>query len=431
MSTTLLLSRFALALGIGLAVGLERGWRTRAERPGGRTAGIRTFTVSALLGAVLGALAQAMGHDDNAGGVGGVAGGLVLGLGLAGYAVMIGQFFRDENRAEGQFSATSAVAALVTVALGAFAVIGEPRLTAAAGVAMMAVLALRERLHGWVAAISAKELRSVIILLAMTFIVLPVTPDRPVGPLGGVNLHEVWLIAILLAAVSFMGYVATRLLGETMGQLAAGAAGGLTSSTAVTVINARRAAAGQGAPLVLAAGVAMASAVMFLRVTGIVAVFNAALLPVAAPALIACALVSLIYAGVTVHLRAARSHDGLPDGLHNPFDLRVVLGSAVLLAVVIVAARAIEAHFGASGVILGAAVAGVVDMDALTVAMSRSASLAPFDAATAILVGVGASSIGKIGIGMALGRGRFAAEIGVMTLVSLLAGAAAWWAMGG
>jgi uncharacterized membrane protein (DUF4010 family) len=185
---------------------------------------------------------------------------------------------------------------MVTFALGAYALIGDLRIAAAAGVATAGLLALREDLHGWVERITWPELRSGLVLLAMTFIVLPIVPDDPVGPFGGVNPRQVWVIAIVLAGVSFFGYAAVKYLGASHGVLLAAAAGGLVSSTAVTATNARRAAAGEGSPRLLAAGVALATAISFARVVAIVAALNPALLVLTAPPLVAAGLVATAFA---------------------------------------------------------------------------------------------------------------------------------------
>ena len=139
---------------IGLLIGLERGWTTREDAPGSRTAGIRTFAITGLLGGVIGAIAQA------GGGPGSVGGGIVLGLGFAAYAAAITIFTRDENLAEKNFSATTAIAAMLTFALGAYALVGDFRVAAAAAVATAGLLALRENIHGWVKNITWVELRS-------------------------------------------------------------------------------------------------------------------------------------------------------------------------------------------------------------------------------------------------------------------------------
>ena len=145
----------------------------------------------------------------------------------------------------------------------------------AAAVAAAGLLAIREELHGLVAKISWPELRSGLLLLAMTFIALPIMPGDPIGPFGGVNPREVWIIAIVLARASFNGYVAVNYLGASRGVLLAAAAGGLVSSTAVT---ARRAAVHEGPLELLAAGVSVATAVSFLRVFAIAAALQPRLL---------------------------------------------------------------------------------------------------------------------------------------------------------
>jgi uncharacterized membrane protein (DUF4010 family) len=194
-----LLSRVALALSICLLIGLERGWRTREAESGSRTAGIRTFAISGLLGGITAAIAQVSGDVATAGG------GIVLAVGFATYAAVIAVFSREENRVDGTFSATTAIAGMLTFSLGAYAIVGDVRIAAAAAVAAATILALREELHGWVEKITWPELRSGVVLLAMTFIALPVVPGDPIGPYGGVNPREVWIIAIVLACVSFIG----------------------------------------------------------------------------------------------------------------------------------------------------------------------------------------------------------------------------------
>jgi uncharacterized membrane protein (DUF4010 family) len=418
-----LMSRFAVALGVGLLVGLERGWRTRDEAAGSRTAGIRTFTISGLLGGIVAALGLAFGAAASAGG------GLVLGLGFAAYAAVIAMFCREENRAEGRFSATTAVAAIVTFALGAYALIGDLRVAAALAVATTAILALRERLHGFVAGITWPEFRSGLVMLAMTFVALPLLPDEAIGPFGGVNLREVWIIAIVLAGVSFLGYAAVKTFGTSHGMLLAGAAGGLASSTAVTVTNARRAAMGEGAPRLLAAGVAVASAVMFLRVLAVVFVLNAALLPRVAPALLAALAAAAGFALIAAYWRGDGQDAASNMKLRNPFSFWSVVGFAALLGVVILAGRALGENFGAGATLLGAALVGVADVDSIVVSVAKLApgTLSLQNVALAILIAVASNTAGKIAIGISIGRGAFAVEIAGMALACFAAGALALW----
>lgn len=418
-----LISRFAVALGIGLLIGLERGWRMREERAGSRTAGIRTFAISALLGGTIGALGQA---SSSAAGTGV---GIVIGLGFAAYAIVMTTFCLEENRADKSFSATTVVAALVTFALGAYAVAGDMRAAAAVAVATAIILALRESIHGWVAKITWPELRSGLVLLAMTFVALPIIPDDLIGPYGGVNPREIWIIAIILAGVSFSGYVAVKYLGESHGILLAGAAGGLASSTAVTIANSRRAAAHEGSPSLLAAGVALASTVMFLRVCIIVGTLKPALLTLVAPPLIAAAAVAIAFALVAAFRQRPQTQQRQVK-FRNPFGFWAVLIFALMLAFFIVAGRMLGDVFGPAGAFLGAAVMGIADVDAVTVSMTQLTPqpLSIQDAALAILIAVSTDTISKIAIGATIGRGRFAAKIAVMAFGCHLAAGAALWA---
>jgi uncharacterized membrane protein (DUF4010 family) len=419
-----LISRFAVALGIGLLIGLERGWRAREETPGGRAAGIRTFAISGLLGGVLGALGDVLGGPKSLGG------SVIMGLGFAAYAGVIAAFCRDENRADKTFSATTAIAAMVTFALGAYTLAGDMRVAAAVGVATAIILAMRESLHGWVAKLTWSELRSVLVLLAMTVVALPIIPDTAIGPYRSLNPREVWIIAIVLASVSFAGYAAVKYLGTTRGILLAGAAGGLVSSTAVTITNARRASAQPATSRVLAAGVALASTIMFLRVYVIAASLNSALIVILAPPLFAAAIFATAFALVAVYWRGDGSRDRQDIEFRNPFNFWSVVGFALLLAATIVAGRVLGETFGAAGAIAGAAVAGLFDVDAITVSVAHLTPhpLSTTSAALAIVVATATDTIGKIAIGAALGRGRFAAEIAAMAAGCLLTGGIALWA---
>ena len=238
MGTEELIHRLAAALAIGLLVGTERHWRERQEAAGRRTAGVRTFALTGLFGGVMAVLASARGESGGA---------LLLGFGLVALLAAQLPFALREAEAENRVSATSLVAALGTYGLGALAVLGDMAVAGAAAVAMTAILASRESLHGLMTRITWAELRSALVLLSMTLLVMPLVPNEPIALLGGLNPAKIWRFAILLAAISYLGYLAIRLMGPERGLLFSGAAGGLVSSTAVTLANAR--AAGRVAPL--------------------------------------------------------------------------------------------------------------------------------------------------------------------------------------
>src|SRR4051794_13321783 len=302
----LLIPRLGLALAIGLLVGLERGWREREAPDGSRTAGIRTYGLSGLLGGVFAALAQAF-HDAS-----------VLIAGFLGFALAFAWFQSREAERDRSFSVTGVVAALSVFALGGLAVAGDYRAAAAGGAGLAAILASREVLHGLVKRLSWIELRSALMLAVMTAIGLPLLPDRAIDPWGGFNPWQVWFFTVLTAAISYLGYIAVKVLGSAKGLLVSGLAGALVSSTAVTVAFARTAKAG-GNPRPLAGAAALAAMVSVLRVLAVALVVQPQVIGVVGPAALAAAA-AFGASGLLLLVRSA-GEDGSEVPAKNPFDL--------------------------------------------------------------------------------------------------------------
>ncbi|WP_137178037.1 DUF4010 domain-containing protein [Roseomonas sp. AR75] len=407
------LHRLGIALAIGLLVGAERHWRERDAVAGHRTAGVRTFGTLGLLGGVAGILAAELT---------GAAQGLVLaGTMLAALGAVL-PFALREAAADNSFSATTTVAAVATVALGALAAIGETAAAGAAAVALTAILASREALHGLLARITWAEMRSAILLLSMTLVALPLVPDAPIATLGGVNPAQVWRLAIVLAAVSFAGYLAMRLVGAERGLLLAGAAAGLVSSTAVTLSNGRAARAGGPVPA-LASGALAAGAVSCLRTAALALAVSPAVggqlwLPLCGAAL-ALGLPALL-----PDRRAAQGHAAtLPE---NPFELLAVLKLALLLAAVALVARLSAERLGAEAVLVVAALTGLADVDAVTLSVPQlvPASLTAAVAATAIGVAVATNIVAKAGYALVIGGARYALRLALPSAAALALGGA-------
>jgi uncharacterized membrane protein (DUF4010 family) len=400
MKAEALIGRLAVALAIGLLAGAERHWRSRDEAAGRRTAGVRTFALTGLLGGVMGALASDLG---------GAGGGILLAAGVLALLAALLPLSLREAEAEGRVSATSLVASLATYALGALAVLGEPGAAGAGAVAMVAVLAARESLHGLLARVSWVEMRSAIVLLSMTLLVLPLVPDAPLPWLAGINPHQVWRLAVLLAGVSFLGYLAVRLGDPRRGLLYAGGAAGLVSPTAVTVSNAARARQG-GPEGPLAAGALLAGSVSCLRTLALVMALSPAVGALLWPGLLGAA------AGLGVLVleqwRGGRGEEAsAPPG--NPFEIGAVLRLALLLAAVGALARLGAEQLGGAAVLLLAAVTGLADVDAVTLSVPAlaPASLSLDLAARAVEVAVATNIVAKAAYAAYGGRGyagRFA-----------------------
>jgi uncharacterized membrane protein (DUF4010 family) len=291
-------------------------------------------------------------------------------------------------------------------------------------VATAALLAAKEWLHAWLKVMTWLELRSALVLLAMTFVVLPVLPDRGFGPYEALNPWQLWLMTIVIAGVSFIGYVAVKAAGARYGALIAGVAGGLVSSTATTVDLARRARAAPDSSRMLLTGALAASAVMFVRVGIIAALFGPMLLDRLAGPLAAAAVVT-VAAALALGTRVPRSADEVAATVYqNPFELRAVLGFAVLLAIVIFLSKALTTTLGGEGGILLAAITGIADVDAITLSMTEVARspIGPVFASIAILVAVATNSLSKSALGLAVGGVRFGLRYLVVSLAALTAG---------
>jgi len=408
-----LLTRLGVALSIGLLVGLERGWRSRAEEDHRRAAGLRTFALSGLLGGVSGA-------------IGALTGPVALGFLFAGYTAAFLAYHLLEAKAEGNFSATSAVAGLLTFALGAYAMLGELRVAVAAAVATTVLLALREPLHRWVAALRWAEIRAVLILLAMTFLLLPVLPNRTVDPWQSLNPSEIWLLAILIAAISFAGYVAVRVFGDRLGVLMTGIAGGLASSTAATLTLARLARAHPGSARLLAGGILAAGVVMVLRVGAVATLLNPATGDALAPPLGAAAVA--LAAGAALCLLGARDEEHPSLAIANPLELGTALKLAAFIAVVTVAAKLAGDAGSGGGVLLVAAASGIADVDAVTISMARlgGAGIELRLAVLAIAVTAAVNTVAKAAMAAWTGGAAVGGYVGAASAAAVAAGAAAF-----
>ncbi len=410
-----LFSRLGAALAIGLLVGLDRGWQSRDEDGRHlRAAGFRTFALTGLGGGIAGALSH-------------VAGSVVLATAFLGFAGVLLAFRLLQARAEQDYSATTLIAALVTFLLGAYATLGDVAVAVGGGVAMTLLLALREPLHRWVRSLTWEELRAGLTLLAMSFLLLPVLPNRPMDPWQALNPYRIWMVAIMIAGISFGGYLAIRILGERLGVLAAAIAGGIASSTATTVTFARLARIHPGSARLLSAGILIAGAVMVVRIGVVVAVLNATLLPGLVMPILAASVVLCAAAGLLMLGNTATEQPDL--ALSSPLDLGTAVRMAALIAVILLATTLARDHVGNSGVLVVALLSGIADVDAITISMTRLARTSGEMtlALQAIALAGAVNTISKAVLAGWLGGMRVFLFTAAGSAAALLAGGLALW----
>jgi uncharacterized membrane protein (DUF4010 family) len=352
-----LLKSLVTALFIGALVGTERTHHQRddAEDFGG----LRTFVLVAELGAVCAWVSRALSSASVL-----VAGFIGVGL-LTVVAYLAGQLRGDERP-----GMTTEVAALVVYVLGAVAVFDAPLLAVALGIATAALLALKGRLHTAIERISREDLLATLRLLFASFIVLPLLPNEPVDPWGALNPFKLWLLVVLISALSMVGYVAVRVFGAARGTLLTGFFGGLVSSTAATVTLAKQSREPDAPVGALAAATLTAWTVMFLRVIVIVGALGWAAMPKAAAALGTMAVAALL-SGL-VALRGASTGSPAKSrelDLKNPFRLRSAIKFALLFGFVLVASKLAQRYLPGAGLYGLSALAGSTDVDAVALGL--------------------------------------------------------------
>jgi uncharacterized membrane protein (DUF4010 family) len=401
--------RIAIAALGGAAIGIERQWSGHATGPHARFGGIRTFTLLGVLAGIAGVCLTLQAMP--------VAAALVAG----GAAIVAGAYWKMDRK---DVEATTEVAALVVIAAGVLA--GAGQLVLSSGIIAVSTLLLIEksRLHAAVAHLDRAEVQAAAQFAVMAVVILPLLPAGPFGPLGGIHPRQLWILVLFFSGLSFVGFLARRIVGQRHGYVVAGLLGGMVSSTSVAFTYARASHDDPQSGRQLAFGVLAACTVMYLRILIATGVLNTdlmtALLPYLGPPL-------LVTAGVTVFglKRGGAAPANIPEP-DNPLQLKSALQMALLFQVVLFAVHAVRDVWGGAGLLVSGAILGLTDMDALTISMARSADdpVMLYHASQAIAAGVLSNTLFKMAVALILGRGAVRKLVPLGLLLSAAASVA-------
>lgn len=397
-----LIRPFGTSLAIGLLIGVER------ERKGD-SRGLRTFALVCLLGALVPQLARASGRPELH----------AIGLALIGL-IAVAAYWHDALAAQPgaaqeigpaqEKPTTSVVAMIITGGLGMLCGLGEDRLAVALAIVVASLLVFKGELRGMAGRIRRDDLIPVLQLGALSFIVLPLLPDRAWGPAGSLNPHHIWLMVVLVSAVGLCGYLALRFSGARMGVVLAALAGGLVSSTATTLVFARHAKA-TGRPALPALGVLLANLTMLVRLMVMIALVEPRLMAPVATILGAGLLAGSV---ALLWLQRTVADDGqtpLPN-VQNPTQLREALAFGLAFGAISWVAALATTHLGAQALYGVAALSGLTDVDAISLSslgLFGAGYIQTHEAVWAIGIAVCANMLIKAGIvfvsgGAAAGR---------------------------
>lgn len=411
----------AEALGIGLLIGAERE-KNSSNLGGSATAGIRTFTIVALVG-----------------GVAHLAGGVSLLI-----AVVLGTFVLAGlaywHGTGGGAGLTTEIALVMTVLLGGLSMT-MPVVAAGTGVLIAILLASRSHLHEFVRSVITKqELRDALLLAAATLLVLPIIPDRTFGPYGVLNPYLMWTVVIMVMLIAAVGNIAVRLYGSQYGLVLTGVASGFVSSTATMRDMAGRAKLDHEGLVGTVAGATLSSVSTVVTMTLVLAATNVATLQAVALPLVVSGLVAAVYAApwtvAALWSRPDNTETSSPPSKTAPLQssraisLRAALSFAAILAIIMLVSTAVQQEFGTGAMVVASGMAGLVNTQsaAISVAlMVKSGQIAPPAAVLPVLVAVTVNAAARILLALLGGRGFAVRVIPGILLTVAGAWALAYW----
>jgi len=414
MNDTNLAVSFAVAIGLGALLGLERE-RTKGGDGG---AGVRTFALISLAGALAGYLDKSLGLSLWA---------LVIFVLVA--VLVISEYVMTAKR--GDTGITTEVSALLAFLLGLLCAHGQLQLASAIAVVMALLLALKEWLHHLATQINTADVEATLKFAIVTLIILPLVPNDNYGPppLDALNPYKIWLMVVLISALNFASYLVIKVVGTEHGIGLVGILGGLASSTAVTLGFSRRSRQEGAEAPALALGILLAWTVMLARVAIMTALISWELGQKLFLVLGMLSVVSLVAVAWLWRMSKQRVRGEVKAG-SNPFELSEAIKFGLLFGLVVVLARAAQVYFGDAGLYLASAIAGLTDVDAITLAM---ADLAKVDLASlqlgarAVVIALLANTLTKGAMVLGLGSSELRRVMLPVTLGLLATGAIGLW----
>ncbi|MGA7657390.1 MAG: DUF4010 domain-containing protein [Methylocella sp.] len=400
----------AVALGIGLLIGTERE-RRKGTGPERSAAGLRTFTLASLTGAV----------SFIAGGAPLLA---VTTAGIFGLAAL--GYWRRVTDDPGL---TTEVALVSATVLGGFAV-ARPGLAAGIAVAIAIVLNARTALHRFARSVlSEDEIRDALIFAAATLIVLPILPNQPIGPFSALNPHAIWIIVILVMAIGALGHIAVRLAGARYGLPIAGFASGFISSAATIAAMGARAATQPELLWPAAAGAIFSSIATIIQMVVVLAATNIEVLRVVVVPLAFAGAAADFY-GVAFAFFALRQNSEGVDERGRAFSAKSAIVFGAMLTMILLVSKAADEWFGTAGVAIAAMVAGFADTHSAAISVATLAvagKMTPTETALPILLALSTNTITKAVLCLYSGGFGFALRVVPGLALVLLAAWIAWW----
>jgi uncharacterized membrane protein (DUF4010 family) len=399
---------FLIAIALGALIGMEREmdmWHSGIRD----FAGVRTFILITLFGALVAFISQTFDSQM-----------IFISTVLFGFMMLVLASYVVTARYNKKIGATTQMTALLAFVIGMMCILGMVRLAVSITILITIFLSLKPFLHGFAQKINRQEMYSTLEFLLVTLVVLPFLPNKGYGPFEVFNPFNIWLMVVFISAISYIGYILIKWKGVGKGVGLTGFVGGLVSSTSVASSMANESKRTKMAKP-FAFGTIISSTTMFLRVLFIVFILNRELLPKLAVPLGAMAL-----SGATFALMSWKKVKKSPKyDLKSPLSLVPAIKFAIFFALVLYVSKAAQFYYGSSGVYVIALLAGLADLNAITISMASLSltGVLPVDTAViAITLAVISNNIVKIWIGYLFGTREFSRRIDMAYVITLLVG---------
>lgn len=384
--------QFMTSLAIGLLLGLERQHNPTAK------AGLCTCALVSLFGTVCGLLAQT------------TASAWIVAAGLLLTGAMIIAAYAGQTLPEGESGTTTVIAVILCYTLGVMVWYDHTQHAVGLAIAATVLMHFKAELHGFSDRLAPGDVTSMLQFAVLSFIVLPLLPDRGYGPYQVLNPYHVWLMMALISGVSLSGYLLLRFVGAERSLAMIGALGGLVSSTATTLVYARHSATRNDMTVLAAAIIAIANLTVLLRLAVIGAIAAPDALPQLLPVLalgVACGLLPVRWQSRAALEGAAMA---LPD-IKNPTQLRVAALFGAVYVGVLLGAAWLSQLWGSKGLYAMAAVSGIADVDAISLSSLQLFNAGRIDSGTvviAIVVAYVSNMVFKLAIALTAGSTELA-----------------------
>ncbi|MCB0501397.1 MAG: MgtC/SapB family protein [Bacteroidetes bacterium] len=360
------LTTLGISFGLGLLVGLQR------QKVHNKMAGVRTFTLIAILGTMSGFLAEAFNSFF-------IIPLIAIGLTALLVTANVIKFRKDSDSDLGQ---TTEVAALLMFAIGAYLVVGSKLTATVVGASLAILLYAKEHLHHFIDNLKDKDWSAIMTFVAISLVILPILPDKTYDPLEVINPRNIWYMVTLIVGISVVGYFVYKYTGKNVGIFANGILGGLISSTATTVSYARRTKSTRAIYKMAAFIITIASAISLLRVLIEVSVVIPDRLPsIILPILAQLVFMSLVCISLFYLINKDDSDEPLPEP-ENPAQLKSALLFGALYGVILLIVAFTKKEFGNNALYGVSIISGLTDVDAITLSLSQLIKKETLDVST-------------------------------------------------